>query len=298
MKKLCFIICGIVLFLNYAIAAENTTNLLTINQLVKAIKENNYIKTKEILDKNSSLISFKLDNNEYVIPVQYLDKNNKIGFKFDDKMFDLLLKYKPNFNHNVIGNEKDFYSVIDFISLNSELNSTKSIEIFDKIIKNGFSIQYYNQNINTHNVLATAVKKPMFFDKLLQSNISPKAFLINYLDFLIDVGISEYAKIEFDKTFQRKFSNADKEKLLDTREYLFYKLEFLHLTDKILKKYSLVDFGEMDLKYLINFATYTQDDDILDYFLIKEICENKTHCNFLKEKLKIYYPKYKNLKIK
>lgn len=292
MKQIFKVVFFIYLMLNFSFADTIKDDKATlqdqnltkqVDELCEAIIADDYDKVKAMLDENPELVN--LNNSEYKRPLFVFVQHNK-----NVKMYDLLLKYKPELNFEVA----KYVSFLESFLFDCNISDVDSVKFIDKTIKAGATITYSNylsskQKDNKFYMLSYAYalnKHKLFIHLLNYDDTKIDGFLLRF----IIMGM-EYIHGEVKSDYLKKpISETYKEKSND-KNYNEFRKHFFNYLDEILKKYSFDFFNEKELNFLIRVFCYIDDVDGMRQLLNKGICNYKKYCKMIDEWSNFYESK-------
>ncbi|MBP3207003.1 MAG: hypothetical protein J6M21_01930 [Campylobacter sp.] len=253
-----------------------------LERLIEAITNADYDKTKEILDKNPNLVNLNL--RPFYNPVSaYFDScikfrdddlNSKMPFQsdeyvkerkekiqaitkgkvFDEKMFELLMSYKPKLYTN---------DLLPFIIIaNESIDDNKTAQIMQIMFDEGMSAELFYPPVFANDIFPNLkkylIKEPHYMDKiktmeLFFQNLKDKTFTSmigistgfnNNLGFVNDLSIAIKEPIN---EKQKEYAKSEKYKKMRDRQIEYAKLVKQYGGDEALP--SLISL-EVTFKYI------------------------------------------------
>jgi len=270
----------------------NSTNIA--EDLGVALANNNYDKIREILDIYPDIID---SPNQLPVILSYIamiDTNVSIYndreayIKFDENTFDLLLSYTSKLNYDFIinGQEITFVELASsLMTKNQNLSDEKIIKMMDKFIQKGMNIADYRPYGKVKILLSTSLKRPKYFDFLLENGAMIDTFLV-------DIVVHNFG--EFSRRIPK--NNQDENvalAVLNDEKYINTKKEFYLAMNKILNVRKIDEFVPVDIKLATYMFSKAHDDEALNFLYKKGVCNKKELCDTYKQEIAKYYPNFK-----
>lgn len=253
-----------------------------LEKLIQAIVNANYDKTKEILDKSPNLVNLNIE--PFTTPIdmwfysfiKYSNDYKAKRVEFDEKMFNLLMSYKPKLYTN---------DLLPFaITMNENVDDNRTLELLQIMQKDGLdlNIEYPKifQKIELPIYLITealATKKFNTMEFLIKNDA--KSPVYDGLGFLVNSYLLEFFESNDLKINSSKPLKIEQKNLIKSTKYLGVKNEIF----KFIKLY-LENNG--DIKTLVSIEStfkYLGDTDGLERLKklgYKELCDsNGKNCN-------------------
>ncbi|MBP3224448.1 MAG: hypothetical protein J6M14_03975 [Campylobacter sp.] len=249
-----------------------------LERLVEAILNVDYDKTKEILDNSPSLIN--LNAKPFTTPISawfYSFINYKVKrVEFDEKMFNLLMSYKPELYAN---------DLLPFmITMNKNIEDNRTLELLQIMQKEGLNLNLeFPKILNTEKLPiyliteALATKKFNTMEFLIKNDA--KSPVYNGLGVTIGFQIAYFFE-ENGLKIDTKTTVSEKQKeLANSQKYMNFKdkqFEFLNLYLNNGGDISTLILAEIGFKYLGD----TDGLERLKKLGYKERCDNNgKNCN-------------------
>ena len=227
-----------------------------LEKLIEAIVNVDYDKTKEILDNNPNLVNLNIE--PFTTPIdmwfysfiKYSNDYKAKRVKFDEKMFNLLMSYKPKLYTN---------DLLPFaITMNENVDDNRTLELLQIMQKDGLdlNIEYPKifQKIELPVYLITealATKKFNTMEFLIKNDA--KSPVYDGLGVTIGFFTSEFFESNGLKIDTKTAVSEKQKELVNSQEYINFKnrqFEFLNLYLNNGGDISTLFLAEIDFKYL------------------------------------------------
>ncbi|MBQ7270295.1 MAG: hypothetical protein IJM31_06310 [Campylobacter sp.] len=252
-----------------------------IERLIEAITNADYDKTKEILDKNPNLVNLNLrpfynPTSAYFYSImKFSDKDLELKFPFqsdeyvkerkekiqaitkgkvfDEKMFNLLMSYKPKLYTN---------DLLPFmVVMNESIDDNKTAEIMQIMFDEGMSAELFYPPVFANDIFPNLkkylIKEPHYMDKiktmeLFFQNLKDKTFtsMIGISTGFGSLGFVDNMSINIKEPInekQKEYAKSEKYKKMRDRQLEYAKLVKQYGGDEAL--YSLISL-EVTFKYI------------------------------------------------